>query len=352
MFDRINNWVNELNLTDDDENFDNNNINCNYVNIDEFKDLKRSSNESFSMLHLNIHSLQLHIDELQAFLNVLNFKFDIIALCETKLQNEPSANVSIEGYNILIFTYTEANKGGVCIYVADNLNFKLRNDLNIYESKELELVFIEIVNAKKANNIVGVIYRHPSMEMDTFNMDKFELLLSKLNCENNKYIYIAGDLNFDMVKVNLHDETSIFFNKMMSNLLFPVVTIPTKINTVNDTLIDNIFTHHLNPEMVSGNFSIEISDHLPSFLIVPNKSNIQISKYHNIYTRDFDKLDKEDFLLDLLDLNLDEISDNPNANDAFNDLYVVTNEVIDRYIPALKITNKKYKRRYKTYKVR
>ena len=71
-----------------------------------------------------------------------------------------------------------------------------------------------------------------------------------------------------MLNVNLHDETSIFFNKMSN--LFPVVTIPTKINTVNDTLIDNICTNHFNPEMISGNFSIDIYDHLPSFLIVPN----------------------------------------------------------------------------------
>ena len=84
-------------------------------------------------------------------------------------------------------------------------------------------------------------------------------------------------------------------------------------------------------------------------MIVPNKNNIQISKYHNIYTRDFDKLDKENFFLDLLDLNLDEISDNPNANDAYNLMIVVTNEVIDRYIPARKITNKEYKRRYKPW---
>ena len=96
--------------------------------------------------------------------------------------------------------------------------------------------------------------------------------------------------------------------------------------------------------MLSGNFSIGVSDHLPSFLIVPNKNNIQISKYHNIYTRDFDKLNKENLFLGLLDLNLDEISDNPNAIDAFNDLYDVTNEVIGRYIPARKITNKEYKR--------
>ena len=147
--------------------------------------------------------------------------------------------------------------------------------LNIYESKELESVFIEIVNAKKANVIVGVIYRHP-MEMDIFNKDELELLLSKLNHKNNKNIHIAGDFNFDMLKVNLHDETSIFFNKMC-NLLLPVVTIPTKINTVSVTLIDNIFTNYFNPEMVSGNFSIDISDHLPSFLIVQNKNNIQIS---------------------------------------------------------------------------
>ena len=73
---RINNWVNEVNLTNHDETSENNNIDYNYVNIDEFKDLNRNSNESFSILHLNIHSLQLHIDELRTFLAMINFKFD------------------------------------------------------------------------------------------------------------------------------------------------------------------------------------------------------------------------------------------------------------------------------------
>ena len=43
----------------------------------------------------------------------------------------------------------------------------------------------------------------------------------------------------------------------MSNFLLPVISIPTKINTVNDTLIDNIFINEFNP------------DHLPSFQIIP-----------------------------------------------------------------------------------
>ena len=37
MFDRVNNWVNELNLTDDDDNFDYNNINCNYTQMNHFQ---------------------------------------------------------------------------------------------------------------------------------------------------------------------------------------------------------------------------------------------------------------------------------------------------------------------------
>ena len=59
---------------------------------------------------------------------------------------------------------------------------------------------------------------------------------------------------------------------MMGNFLIPTVTLPTKINSVKSTVIDNIFTNHLHPDMKTGNFTIGISDHLPSFLIVPKQN--------------------------------------------------------------------------------
>ena len=43
------------------------------------------------------------------------------------------------------------------------------------------------------------------------------------------------------------------------------------------------------------------------------------------------------------------ISSNPNANDAFNNLFESTSMVIDDYIPLRKITNKEYKRRFKPW---
>ena len=44
------------------------------------------------------------------------------------------------------------------IYITNDLSYKYHNYLNIYENNELESIFIESVNPKKSNIIVGVIY--------------------------------------------------------------------------------------------------------------------------------------------------------------------------------------------------
>ena len=50
----------------------------------------------------------------------------------------------------------------------------------------IESLFIELINKNESNVIFGVIYRHPSTDMDDFNDVKLELLLSKLYREKNK----------------------------------------------------------------------------------------------------------------------------------------------------------------------
>ena len=185
--------------------------------------------------------------------------------------------------------------------------------------------------------------------MNEFNDVKLDWLLKKIINEKNKNIYPAGDFNFDLLKVSTHDETSSFFNRMTSNFLLPVITIPTKINTVNDTLIDNIFTNQFNPDLYSGNFTTGISDHLPSFLIIPKTSSNHLPKKHNFYTRDTVNFDKENFFLDLLSVDWEAIGTNPDVNIAFNNLLETTTNIIDKYMPSRKITNKEYKRNYKPW---
>ena len=74
-------------------------------------------------------------------------------------------------------------------------------------------------------------------------------------------------------------DTSNFYEKVTSNLIVPLITIPTKINTKNDTLIHNIFSNFLQPGIVSGNSTVNFSDgHLPSFAIF-QKSKVNQSCY-------------------------------------------------------------------------
>ena len=78
------------------------------------------------MAHLNIASLQLHIEELRNLLLFLDHPFDIIAITETRLnQQEPQIDISISGYDFL-HTETHTAKGGAGIYIKDTIDYDVR----------------------------------------------------------------------------------------------------------------------------------------------------------------------------------------------------------------------------------
>ena len=164
LFDKLNNFINQNSINSASNNNDEEaSIDCKYYSIDEFSRSRFNAPKSFSILHLNIHSIQLHIEDLRIILQLLEFKFDVITISESKLQKglDPKVDISLTDYQNPISAPTEASKGGVLIYVKSNINFKIRNDLNIYKPKELESAFIEIITPKETNSIVGVIYRPP-----------------------------------------------------------------------------------------------------------------------------------------------------------------------------------------------
>ena len=161
---------------------------CSYYSIDEFSKAKFNPTKSFSILHFNIHSIQRHVEELRTLLLMLNFNFDFIAITESKLYKgkEPSSNILLEGYNEPFHCNTEATKGGVLLYASNKFNIIPRPDLQTYSPKEVESVFIEVVNHNSKNDIVGVIYRHHSIDKSLFIDDHISPLLSKLKLENKK----------------------------------------------------------------------------------------------------------------------------------------------------------------------
>ena len=95
----------------------------------------------------------------------------------------------------------------------------------------------------------------------------------------------------DLLKISSNSETTNFYDKVTSNLFFPIITLPTKINGKSNTLIDNIFTNQIIPDVITGNITVNISDHLSSFIIAHKANQNHLPKKHNIYRRDIKNFD-------------------------------------------------------------
>ena len=325
-------------------------INCGYYDISSSIPY---SNCNLSMLHLNLASLGLHKEELVTTLSLLDFDFDIIALSETRIMcgRDPIFDVSLTGYNHYL-TPTESEKGGVIIYVKQNIDVKRRFDLEkkMYKSRELESVFLEIVNKGKKNEIFGCVYRHPSMSIDDFNKNIFCEFIAKLSSQN-KIAYLCGDFNVDLLKIDTDENIKTFYSSLTSNLFVPHITLPTRITSHSQTLIDNIFSNDPNfSQGVSGNFTFSISDHLAQFLVMPRNKN-RPPKKHNIQKRDLKKYDKTDLIADVININWHELlsvelADTNSSYDIFNNKIT---EVLDKHIPLKKLNKKEMRLRAKPW---
>ena len=116
---------------------------------------------NIEFLHFNISSLSYNFDQLHKLLSNLKIKFDILGITESRLRTgkNPIDNIDLEGYTIKSAS-TDATCGGALLYTNKNINYKIRNDLTIYKSRELESVFIEVINkTSNKNTIIGCIYR-------------------------------------------------------------------------------------------------------------------------------------------------------------------------------------------------
>ena len=61
-----------------------------------------------------------------------------------------------------------------------------------------------------------------------------------------------------------------FLDSLASNSFIPLILQPTRITSHSNTLIDNIFSNVIDPDLISGNLTATISDHLPQFSMIPN----------------------------------------------------------------------------------
>ena len=105
---------------------------------------------SVSLFHINSCSLNKNFEDLEYLLKATNKSFDAIAISISIILKDTNLSKNINIYNYSVeFTPTESHAGGTLLYINNKLSYKLRQDLCIYKSSELESTFIEIINPKK-----------------------------------------------------------------------------------------------------------------------------------------------------------------------------------------------------------
>ena len=127
-------------------------------------------------------------------------------------------------------------------------------------------IFAE-VSSGKDKIIVGEIYRVPNTN-EKLSIQSYENILQKLAHFNGDVI-IGTDENFNYLDIERHGNTQDLLNLFITSGFIPTITKATRICHSTATLIDNIYTKlKCNEDIISGILSVDISDHLPVFMIM------------------------------------------------------------------------------------
>ena len=239
---------------------------------------------------LNIASLPKHFDEIS--LTLRDKKIDILALNETRL--DPSISdelVSVDGYD-LIRADRNRNGGGVCIYARCNINYQKRPDL---VPNDLEAISLEIKQANSQSFIISTIYRPPNSKIN--DLLKIERLIQLVDNEN-KEIYILGDLN-----INLLAQNASICKKLQEIMelyqLTQIINDPTRTVESTRSLLDVCITSTPEKIISSGVIHLGISDHSLIYAIRKLNCIPKTRAQTSVEYRNFKNFNAESFLNDL-----------------------------------------------------
>ena len=118
--------------------------------------------------------------------------------------------------------------------------------------------------------------------------------------KERKQVFLLDEFNINLLNYNDHQPTNDFLDSLASNSFIPYFLHPTRITSHSKTLIDNIFSNFISPEIISGDITATISDHLPQFAFVPNILPNLSPQKSNCYEGDGQNLNKETLYLTIL----------------------------------------------------
>ena len=322
-FDLISMYDNANDTEDNDSPFRYNVANSCYYEPSNFQRCRQTDaiKDQISLFHLNCRGLSANWNPFQELIYNLNsdtFSFDLIGISEIyRCINDERLHLT--GYqNIISRCREDGPRGGVGIFVKDNLVCHIRNDIGIFIPHIFESIFIEISNTQGKHLIVGVVYRPnsgPHADLDIFSSTLHDIM-DNIQHENKSCV-IMGDMNIDLLKCDNHIKTNEYLDNIITHGYLPVITKPTRICSSTATLIDHIYINDISSTHHSGIIITDVADHFGTFLITKNKKQRQRSPI--LKTRSLSQANIQIFKDNLDKLNFRFINDIECPNIAYNE---------------------------------
>ena len=146
-------------------------------------------------------------------------------------------------------------------------------------------------------------------------------------------MYLCGDFNFDLLKIDTDSSTQKFFNLLCCYGFLPHIIQPTRLTTNTSTVIDNVYSNNIQDEVISGNILLTLSEHFSQFISV-KRERIDIKKV-NISPRDHSTFSNESFR--------DDVSIQRwvyYVHNCFKDFYTKLEGCVNRHAPLKKLTQR------------
>ena len=247
--------------------------------------------------------------------------FDIIALQEI-WDIKDLKSLALPGYHELVFkSRSNARGGGVGFYIREGLNFKVIDELSLFNESIFESLCVEIEFPNKRKMLFVSLYRPPSHKILTLSqqsdayLEMLDFLLTSLS-QFNFDSFILTDSNIDLLSLNHNNLSSKYLQSILSHGFLNIIHKSTFFSKYNHSLIDHILTNSHALSFISGVLTQDISDHCFTFCSINLKKEKVAKVAKN--ARSFSDFNTSKFYESLSNIGWSDVLDCQDPENAYN----------------------------------
>jgi exonuclease III len=220
----------------------------------DFNFFNEHSGNTFSILSLNIRSLNKNFDELTIILDSFKKQFDIIVLTETWVDESSAYGVRMPGYNVVINKKSINQNDGVVVFLKKCFNV-ISEEVSMFGAT---CVKVDVTFGGARLSLLSV-YRSPSSDLSLFIDDLESFLDSR---PRDRTYWLLGDINCCILPNSINSLSQRYLDVLYGSGFISCINVPTRVTENTESCLEHIFTDAKDTQFIkSAVIKCALTDH-------------------------------------------------------------------------------------------